>query len=437
MKRAFRPWVLSAGIILLMVLSFALTHSLEGHLKSGVSAETRWQVHLARDLSVCILVALVVVLWTERKLRQMEEDVERRDRHLAEVLKESTQAIVCVDTDGEIVYWNRGAELLYGYRPGEILGQSVQKLVPKGEKEAEGSDGNQHIAEFLTRRLTKSGEKVSVLVHREESGEEVKECVGCRAIQDNLNKLRELERQLSHSETLATVGEMAAGLAHEIKNPLAGIAGAIQVLGDTLPRDDERRPVVERVLEQVRRIDGTVRDLLAYARPKAAKLAPTDLHEVIDAALGVVVLFPQTRVNVVRHFQTGLPKPMIDPQQFGQVLSNLFINAIQAMPEGGTLTITTSFDPKGIQVSVRDTGNGIPKSKLDRVFDPFYTTKTRGTGLGLPICRRVVEAHHGTINVSSRSGQGAEFVIQLPHPRLLERTLLSQTTPTVTASWKP
>jgi signal transduction histidine kinase len=219
---------------------------------------------------------------------------------------------------------------------------------------------------------------------------------------------------------------MAAGLAHEIKNPLAGIAGAIQVLGDTLPDEDERRPVVEKVLEQVRRIDGTVRDLLTYARPKVAKLARTDLHEVIDNALGVVVLFPQIRINVVRHFQTGLSEAMVDPQQFGQVLSNLFINAIQAMPDGGTLTVSTFSDPKGIQVSVRDSGKGIPKSKLDRIFDPFYTTKTRGTGLGLPICRRVVEAHHGGISVSSRSGQGAEFFIRLPHPKVLERNLQSQ-----------
>jgi hypothetical protein len=309
----------------------------------------------------------------------------------------------------------------------------VQKLAPKEMGRSEDldlSEGTKVIGEFLAERLTKNGEKVSVLVRRDDTGEELRECVGCRAIQENLGKLRELERQLSHSEQLATVGEMAAGLAHEIKNPLAGIAGAIQVLGDTLPKEDDRRPVVEKVLEQVRRIDGTVRDLLAYARPKAARLAPTDIHEVIGNALGVVTLFPTTRVNVVRHFQTGLPEAMVDGQQFGQVLSNLFINAVQAMPEGGTLTVTTSSDPSGIQVSVRDTGTGIPKSKLTRIFDPFYTTKTRGTGLGLPICRRVVEAHHGSINVTSRQGQGSEFIIQLPHPKALERTLHSQVTAT-------
>ncbi len=424
MQKRQRLWRLVVGIALLTSVLFAGSHALERYISPEFSAEARWHFHVARDLSISILVAFLVVFLTHRKLQKMEVEVEHREHHLAEVLKESTNAIVCIDPEGEIVYWNRGAELLYGYRPGEILGQNAQKLVPDGTKSL--ADKNNHTSEFLTKRLTKSGEDISVLVRREESDEEVKECVGCIAIQENLDKLQELERQLSHSEKLATIGEMAAGLAHEIKNPLAGIAGAIQVLGDTLPDEDERRPVVEKVLEQVRRIDGTVRDLLTYARPKAAKLARTDLHEVIDNALGVVVLFPQIRINVVRHFQTGLPEAMVDPQQFGQVLSNLLINAIQAMPDGGTLTVSTFSDPKGIQVSVRDSGKGIPKSKLDRIFDPFYTTKTRGTGLGLPICRRVVEAHHGRISASSRSGQGAEFSIQLPHPKVLERNLQSQ-----------
>ena len=424
MRKKQRLWKLVAGIALLTALLFAGSHALERYISPELSDVARWRFHVARDLGVSILVAFLVVFLTHRKLKKMEFEVEHREQHLAEVLKESANAIVCIDPEGEVVYWNRGAELLYGYRPGEILGQSAQKLVPDGTKSLE--DKNNHTREFLTKRLTKSGEDISVLVRREESGEEVKECVGCRAIQENLDKLQELERQLSHSEKLATLGEMAAGLAHEIKNPLAGIAGAIQVLGETLPDEDERRPVVEKVLEQVRRIDGTVRDLLTYARPKVAKLARTNLHEVIDNALGVVVLFPQVRINVVRHFQTGLSEAMVDPQQFGQVLSNLFINAIQAMPDGGTLTVSTFSDPKGIQVSVRDSGKGIPKSKLDRIFVPFYTTKTRGTGLGLPICRRVVEAHHGRISVSSRSGQGAEFIVQLPHPKILERNLQSQ-----------
>jgi PAS domain S-box-containing protein len=413
----------------LVILLFAGWVFIEHYFDESLTTASRSGLHMARDLSVSVLAVLIVVSWAYRKIRETEESLKKRESHLAEVLKESTNAIVCVDPEGEIVYWNRGAELLYGYRPGEILGQSLKKLIPEGSKpmeEPESADGNHHIAEFLTERLTKSGEKLSVLVRREDSGEEARECVGCRAVQENLGKLRELEQQLSHSEELATVGEMAAGLAHEIKNPLAGIAGAIQILGETLPKDDERRPVVDKVLEQVKRIDGTVRDLLAYARPKAARLAPTDLHEVIDNALGVVLLFPQTRINVVRHFQDALPQAMVDGQQFGQVLSNLFINAIQAMPEGGMLTVSTWSEPNGIQVSVRDTGKGIPKSKLDRIFDPFYTTKTRGTGLGLPICRRVVEAHHGTISVDSRPGQGAEFIIELPHPRILERSIPPQ-----------
>ncbi|MFQ5791824.1 MAG: nitrogen regulation protein NR(II), partial [Acidobacteriota bacterium] len=190
--------------------------------------------------------------------------------------------------------------------------------------------------------------------------------------------------------------------------------GAIQVLGDTLQHDDDRRSVVDQVLEQVKRIDGTVRDLLRYARPKAARLEPTDLHEVINNALGMVNFFPNAHIHVVRDFQEGMPRALVDGEQFGLVLSNLFINAVQAMPDGGELMVRTSIGPQGIQVTIGDTGIGIPESNLNRIFEPFFTTKTRGTGLGLPTCRRLVEAHRGTISVSSRPGQGTEFVITLP-----------------------
>jgi signal transduction histidine kinase len=212
---------------------------------------------------------------------------------------------------------------------------------------------------------------------------------------------------------------MAAGLAHEIKNPLAGIAGAIQVLGDSLPPEDERKPVVQQVLEQVKRIEGTLRDLLTYARPKTAKLEPTDLHDVIERALAVVSLLPQKRIEVVRQFQRGLPLAMIDGELFGQVLTNLFINAVQAMSAQGTLTVSTYSAADGFKIAVRDTGPGMSQSQLAQIFNPFYTTKTRGTGLGLPICRRVVETHGGSIDVESQPGKGAQFTITLPYrPRL-------------------
>ena len=408
--------VVAAATIVLFFMGWV---ALESYLGPSLSTDGQSRLHIVRGISTSILTALFLVYWAERRVRQGQATIEHRERHLASILKETLDAVVGVDKNGQVVYWNRGAEQLYGYKPEEILGQDFKRLVPEAvQSEETASPGTlepgRHIKEFLAERLTKNGEPVSVYVTQSALGREVRECAGCEALEQNLTDVRNLEHQVVQSEKLATVGQMAAGLAHEIKNPLAGIAGAIQVLGDTLPAEDERRPVVRQVLDQVNRIEGTLRDLLTYARPKTAKLEPADLHEIIDRALGVVSLFPRKRIEVVRDFQHGLPLAMVDGELFGQVLTNLFINAVQAIAKEGVLTVRTSTSAGTIRVTVHDTGVGISPTRLNQVFDPFFTTKTRGTGLGLPICRRVVEAHNGTIDVESRSGEGAEFAITLP-----------------------
>jgi PAS domain S-box-containing protein len=417
-----RPLILAVVTACLIAVSFLTWMALERYLGPTLSAEAQFRLHIVRGISTSFFVAFFVLYWSERSVRRMEQSLEHRELHLAQVLKESLNAVIGVDGDGNVIYWNRGAEIVYGYQPTEILGRSFEELVPEAARPTNSLSPNslapgEHIKEFLAKRLTKDKVPVSVLVTQTSLGEEARECSGCRTLEQNLSDVRRLEHQIVQSEKLATVGQMAAGLAHEIKNPLAGIAGAIQVLGDTLPEDDERKPVVRQVLDQVKRIDGTLRDLLTYARPKTANLESTDLHEIIEQALAVVSLLPNNRVLVVKHFDPRLPRAMVDAELFGQVLTNLFINAIQAMSALGTLTVTTSTAPGGILVTVRDTGPGMGRSQLEKIFDPFYTTKTRGTGLGLPICRRVVEAHNGTLSVSSEPGKGAEFTITIPYPK--------------------
>ena len=420
--RLRRPLFLAGLTTCLIALCFTAWAIVESYLGPTLSLEAQLRLHIVRGVSTSFFVAFFVLYWSELDIRRMEASLEHRERHLAQVLKESLDVVIGVDKNGKVVYWNRGAELVYGYHPEEILGQSFEQLVPDGTQSMSSSspgslEPGEHIKEFLAQRLTKGGEPVSVLVTQTALGKEVRECSGCRALEQNLSDVRQLEHQIMQSEKMATVGQMAAGLAHEIKNPLAGIAGAIQVLDDTLPLEDERKPVVRQVLDQVKRIDGTLRDLLTYARPKAANLESNDLHEVVDRALAVISLLPNNRVNVVRQFDPRLPRAMVDAELFGQVLTNLFINAVQAMSAQGTLTVTTSAIPGGIRVQVRDTGPGMSRTQLAQIFEPFYTTKTRGTGLGLPICRRVVDAHGGTISVESEPGKGAEFSITIPYSK--------------------
>jgi signal transduction histidine kinase len=237
-------------------------------------------------------------------------------------------------------------------------------------------------------------------------------------------------QRLLRAERLATLGEFAAAVAHEIKNPLAGIAGAVRVMADDLPQADPKKEIMAEVVEQVRRLDKAVRDLLAFARPGVPERAPCDLHQTLDRVLILLAENPAARAaRVVRRYAGGIPRLEADEQQLGQVFLNLFLNAIQAMPGGGQLTITTALrawerlDGEGpggrgpvVEVAVSDTGPGVPAHALREVFQPFFTLKHHGTGLGLSISRRIVEDHGGWIRAESPPGQGATFRVFLPLP---------------------
>lgn len=244
------------------------------------------------------------------------------------------------------------------------------------------------------------------------------------------------QQRLARAERLATLGELAASLAHEVKNPLAGIAGAIQVMADELPETDPRKEIMGEILDQVHRLDKTVRDLLAFARPGKPDIGPCDIHQVLDRVLILLAENPAAKqVRVVRAYQAGIPSLDADSKQLGQVFLNLLLNAIQAMPTGGQITLKTTMREidgtdgnapmardRVVEVALTDTGPGIPPHLLQDIFNPFFTTKHRGTGLGLSVSRRIVEDHGGWIDAESPPGQGATFRVCLPVETLTRQT---------------
>jgi signal transduction histidine kinase len=240
----------------------------------------------------------------------------------------------------------------------------------------------------------------------------------------NLEKAKqELEQyhfqQMERADRLASIGEMATGIAHEIKNPLAGISGAISVLADDLPEDDGRREIFRQVLEQIARLDKTSTDLLYFGRPGTPEFGYVNINSLVKKTLFFISQHPEARnIHRIKELTRDLPPVWVDEKQIQQVLFNVIINAIQAMPDGGTLSIQTEpWTGEGqarVRVLVTDTGKGIPEADLERIFIPFHTTKTQGTGLGLPICRRLLEEHGGSLRVQSRVGEGTTFIIELP-----------------------
>jgi signal transduction histidine kinase len=227
------------------------------------------------------------------------------------------------------------------------------------------------------------------------------------------------EQQMERVDRFATIGELAASIAHEIKNPIAGIGGAIQIIMQDLPKDDHRREIFEEILKQIDRIDRDVKDLLSYARTAEPELAFRDINKVIKQSTLLLHDRASTQhVDVVTHFADGIPKMLIDAKQFQQVLVNLGLNAIEAMSHGGTLLLSSSkkvHDSKEfVEIQVQDTGKGIPQENLSKIFVPFFTTRHTGTGLGLSISRKIVEQHGGRIEVKTTPDKGTCFTILIP-----------------------
>ncbi len=241
-------------------------------------------------------------------------------------------------------------------------------------------------------------------------------------LQEKQRRLAEAQEQLIRSDRLATVGELAAGLAHDLRNPLAGVSGALHVLADQLPKADPQQDLLAEIQCQVARMNKTLTDLLWHARPPTPQYLPLSVSEVVEQTLWFLPMASGTGIEVVKRLQPGLPPLRLDPSLLHQAILNILVNARQAMSNGGQLTVGTRLRQnllgmgEVVEVAISDTGLGIPKQDLSRIFQPFFTTKAQGTGLGLAIAARIVEQHGGRIAVESEVGKGTTFRIVLPVP---------------------
>lgn len=226
------------------------------------------------------------------------------------------------------------------------------------------------------------------------------------------------QSQMSRAEHLATLGELAAGLAHEIRNPLAGIAGVVEIIGRDLPENSAGREVWEEARGEIQRIQKTLNDLLNYSRPRAPEFAAGPLQVAAERAIRMARQQAASRPIEIRLVRDGdVPPCEHDPSQIEQMLLNLLLNALQAIDGAGRVDVRLeSRDGKAI-LTVADTGRGIPTEHLKKIFRPFFTTKGHGTGLGLSLARRIVETHGGHIEVHSALQKGTTFTVTLPLQR--------------------
>ncbi len=237
-------------------------------------------------------------------------------------------------------------------------------------------------------------------------------------------QVRAVERQavaekLTRAEHLAEIGQLAASLAHEIKNPLAGISGAIQVIREGMPANNPHRPIISEILTQIDRLDETVKDLLLYARPRPLRTRLFTLEDTIQRVLRVLQEEPALQNIRIDH----TPSPdggwvEADEGLLDQLLINLIINAAHACERKGLVRLAVSANGEFVSLIVSDNGRGMSAEIRDRAFEPFFTTKAKGTGLGLAICRRIVDAHNGRIRLESETGRGTTVIVELPKTRV-------------------
>jgi two-component system, NtrC family, sensor histidine kinase HydH len=236
-----------------------------------------------------------------------------------------------------------------------------------------------------------------------------------RKLKEQTEVLFQTEEQLRRADRLSALGELSAGMAHEIRNPLGSIRGAAEILQDDYGPETPKHEFIEILLKETDRLNLILQEFLSFARPKPPDLKQEDVNEVIESVLTLTAQPARAaRVTVQKHLDRTIGKRDLDAGLLKQALLNLVLNAIQAMPTGGTLTVASARNDNGFKMIVSDTGTGISPEDRKKLFSPFFTTKQDGTGLGLAITFRIIQNHRGTIDVDSAPGKGTAFTVSIP-----------------------
>jgi PAS domain S-box-containing protein len=354
-------------------------------------------------------------------LEQKAIQVERLKDFSENIVESLKVGVLAVDLDGRVDSWNSQLENMIGVPRSRAMDRKLEEVFPpdlvaelasrNGEQAFSiykfhlRNGGGRHIVTNLTVAplVGKSGEKLGRLI-----------------VMDDVTQRVQLEEQLLQTEKLTSLGLLAAGVAHEVNTPLAVISNYTQMLARQLPSEDPKSRIIDKIVKQTFRASEIVNNLLNFSRTGAAELNEVNLNSVIDETLSLVAHpFKTARVTVMKSLDAALPAVLGSPNRLQQVFLNLFINARDAMPQGGMLEVRTWAHNGSVEVEVTDTGVGIPRELLARIFDPFFTTKAtgRGTGLGLSVSYGIIKEHAGTIDVRSTPGKGTSFHLEFPVAR--------------------
>jgi two-component system sensor histidine kinase HydH len=391
---------------------------------TAFEAARRSDIHHAVVMAA-ILVALgtgaLFFIFVIQNYYLVDRTLEQTRDYTRQVVANMANGLLSIDPEGRIRSYNRLALELLGLKEAGIDGMDLKSVIDFMET---GIDRTLSIhqpvfeREYLHRK--KSGALMPMTLSITPILDEKQTCTGAVIVLRDLREIKKLEEKIRHSEKLAAIGELAAGVAHEIRNPLSSIKGFARFLAHSLSDRVQEKEYAEIMVKEVDRINRVVNDLLTFARPLEPELAPTDVLELAEHTIRLVETDARSRDIKIRSIiDPDLKSFFLDANQITQALLNLMLNALQEVDNGGSIDVGADVNESGARLNiwVEDDGPGIPRDKKKKIFDPFFTTREKGTGLGLAIVHKIVENHRGEIRVESPlpgKTRGSRFVMSLP-----------------------
>jgi PAS domain S-box-containing protein len=370
----------------------------------------------------------------EEKIAQKEEVIQHLTRRLEDVknftesiIQSIGSGIIITEMNDTITYINKAGERILGYGKEDLLGKPFgifslrekQSAIPSFLNNPDDMDTRK---EGWMRKKDHTEFPVGFTINNHLSirGEKIGKIVVFR----DLTNVYKIQEEILRMDRLVSLGKLASGIAHELRNPLAGIKTTAQALGEELSGDDSRREYLHRITKEIDRLNDLLKTFFSFAKPQNLNLAHCHIKDIINEIIPFLIKeIADKGIRFIETYHPQLPKIKVDKTQMHQVFLNLFLNAIQAMPNGGELKIEANpmtSDPlkrlkqNFVRVVISDTGRGIPSQIVHKIFDPFFTTKPKGIGLGLSITYQIIKKHGGSIKVESEWERGTSFVINLP-----------------------
>ena len=334
-----------------------------------------------------------------------------------EVVSHLPVGLIATDRSGRVTFFNSAAEKITGLKKDSIENQKPTELLPEGLCGVQKNlDGGEIIAE-REMECTFAGNKIMpISVSAARISNEEGEFLGQVIIMRDLSEIRRLQDKVRRQEKLAAMGGLAAGVAHEVRNPLSSIKALATFFAGQFEDGSEANEAAKVMVQEVDRLNRVITELLEFSRPTDLKRQSSDIGSLISRSIHLVQQdVTNKNIKLKVHTENGASYVLVDPDRLTQCLLNLYLNAIQAMESGGTLTVKcTADETENVNISVSDTGKGIPSEQLKKIFDPYFTTRNKGTGLGLAIVHKIIEAHGGHIEVNSTIDKGTSVLISIP-----------------------